>query len=400
MRESSAVNNPKWWDGAVGATVVIVGVIVMYLSTGAAQWAALVALALLAIVYFWLGRPLIGQRDRVAAVAAPASMAPSVTVQALLGLIVGGGAAFQPNLITTQFIVFPLIWVISLTTKQAVLANIGAGILITVGFFIGIGDGTAGAIQALLVGGLSLGFSLALGLWITSIAEYGDERQRLLGELQSAQADLELMHRDIGATAERERIAREIHDTIAQNLTSIVMLAQRAKREQPTDESTLELIESTARDALSEARALVAANAGLPSTDASLADSLARLGDRFSRETGVTVTTHVTLGDLPRDLEVVLLRCAQEGLANVRKHADARSASVTVLQDDEGVSLQVRDDGRGLGGFVPDGERGFGLSGMRDRVGLVGGTLNVADAVTASGTLLTVTIPLVKDISA
>jgi signal transduction histidine kinase len=203
------------------------------------------------------------------------------------------------------------------------------------------------------------------------------------------------MSRDAGATAERERIAREIHDTIAQSLTSVVMLAQRARLEQPTADSTLEMIESTARDALREARSLVAANAGLPQRDGSLADTLARLGERFTRETGVAVTTDASLAELPRGLEVVLLRCAQEGLANVRKHAHARAASVTVVQTAGAVSLRVADDGRGLAGFQPSEDNGFGLSGMRDRVGLVGGTLTVTDAAGGPGTVLTVDIPLV-----
>jgi signal transduction histidine kinase len=388
------VTSPKWWDIAVAATVVIVGVTTAMAGDGLDRWAAWIALALLGAVYYGFGRRLVGAGDRDPR---PTSMAPSVTLQVTLSLILAVGAAFQPNIVTAQVIVFPLLWVVSLTTKQAVIANIGAAAAITVGFILGVDDGTDGIVEGLFVGGLSLGFSLALGLWITNIAEYGEERQRLLDDLQQAQGELELMSRDAGATAERERIARDIHDTIAQSLTSVVMLAQRARLEQPTADSTLELIESTAREALSEARSLVAANAGLPHRDASLADTLARLGERFSRETGVAVTTDAPLTELPRDLEVVLLRCAQEGLANVRKHANARAASVTVVQSPDGVSLRVADDGRGLGGFQPGDERGFGLSGMRDRVGLVGGTLTVADAATGHGTELTVDIPLEKD---
>lgn len=390
------MTNPKWWDVAVAATVLIVAVTVSLASDGGDRWAAWIALALLCAVYYGFGRRLVGAVDRDPR---PTSMVPSIILQSLLALLIAAGAVFEPNILTAQIIVFPLIWVVSLTTKQAVLANIGAGILITIGFTIGLGGGIDSLVQALFVGGLSVGFSLALGLWITSIAEYGEERQRLLDDLQSAQGELELMSRDAGATAERERIAREIHDTIAQSLTSVVMLAQRARLEDPTPDSTLELIESTARDALREARALVTANAGLPSSDASLAVTLDRLGERFSRETGVTVTTDTTLGGLPRDIEVVLLRCVQEGLANVRKHANARTASVTVVQSDARVTLRVADDGRGLSGFQPGDERGFGLSGMRDRVGLVGGTLTIADAATASGTELTVDIPLGKDAS-
>lgn len=390
------MTSPKWWDIAVAATVLVVGVTVgiATASDDPGRWVAWGAIALIGLVYAVFGRRLVIAAD---CDPPPTSMTPGIALQATLILVLAVGAAFQPNIVTAQVIVFPLIWVVSLTTKQAVIANIAAAAVITVGFTIGIDEGAPGIIQGLFVGGLSLGFSLALGLWITNIAEYGEERQRLLDDLQSAQGALAVMSRDAGATGERERIAREIHDTIAQSLTSVVMLAQRARLERPAADSTLELIESTAREALSEARSLVAANAGLPQRDASLPDTLARLGERFTRETGVTVTTDASLTELPRDLEVVLLRCVQEGLANVRKHADARAASVTVAQSDTGVSLRVTDDGRGLGGFQPGDERGFGLSGMRDRVGLVGGTLTIADAAGGPGTELTVDIPLVTD---
>ncbi|MET4637854.1 sensor histidine kinase [Mycetocola sp. 2940] len=388
------MTNPKWWDIAVTATLLIVGTTVAIADDGPDRWAAWIALALIGVLYAAFGRRLIGAGDREPP---PTSMAPSIALQVGLILILAVGAAFQPNIVTAQVIVYPLLWVVSLTRKQAVLANIGASVTITVGFIIGIDEGAAGILQGLFIGGLSLGFSLALGLWITNIAEYGEERQRLLDDLQAAQGELAALSRDAGATAERERIAREIHDTIAQSLTSVVMLAQRARLEQPTADSTLEMIESTAREALSEARSLVAANAGLPQRDASLADTLARLGERFTRETGVTVTTEASPTELPRDVEVVLLRCVQEGLANVRKHANARAASVTITQSDTSVRLRVADNGRGLGGFQPGDEHGFGLSGMRDRVGLVGGSLTVADATSGSGTELTVDIPLVKD---
>ncbi|MCP2032907.1 signal transduction histidine kinase [Okibacterium sp. HSC-33S16] len=387
------MNNPKWWDIAVLATVVIVGVTVIYTSDGFDRWAALTVLVLVCVAYVTLGRKLLVLAEHPSP---SQSAAASVTFQAVLAVLVGCGAAFEPNVVTAQAIAFPLIWVVSLTTRQAVLANVGAAIIMAVGFGIGLGGGTDGVIEALFVGGLSLAFSLALGLWITSISNYGEERGRLLGELRLAQGELEALSRDAGATAERERLAREIHDTIAQSLTSVVMLAQRARLERPTAEATLELIESTARDALGEARALVTANAGLGSSDASLSETLARLGERFSRETSVAVSTHVAVAELPRAIEVVLLRCAQEGLANVRKHAAAQAASVTVSQTEGSVRLDIRDDGIGLGRYRPGDDRGFGLSGMRDRVGLVGGTLTVTDVVTEPGTLLTVDIPLSK----
>jgi signal transduction histidine kinase len=104
----------------------------------------------------------------------------------------------------------------------------------------------------------------------------------------------------------------------------------------------------------------------------------------------VSATTDAT--GLDRELEVVLLRCAQEGLANVRKHARARHAWVTVAgRDGEDVTLEVRDDGVGPGDAVP-GDDGFGLAGMRDRVALVGGRVEFGPG-ERGGTVLRVTVP-------
>ncbi|GHD46648.1 sensor histidine kinase [Mycetocola manganoxydans] len=391
------MTSPKWWDLALVATVLIVGITVASVNDGIGRWGAWAALATLIVVYVAFGRRLIGAEE----LNPRPTLAASLSLQTLLALTVAAGSAFEPNVITAQIFIFPLLWVVSLSTKQAVLANIGAAAVIAVGFVIGLREGQDGIVQGIFVGGLSLGFSLALGLWISQIAAYGDERQRLLVDLQAAQGELELLSRDAGATAERERIAREIHDTIAQSLTSVVMLAQRARLEQPTAESTLEMIESTAREALGEARALVAVNAGLPGDDASLGETLHRLAERFRRETGVIVTAHIDAITLPRDLEVVLLRCAQEGLANVRKHANAGAASVTIEQHADAVTLTIEDDGSGLGELRDTIEHGFGLSGMRDRVGLVGGQLRISDAAsaTSTGTRLEVTIPLVRETS-
>ena len=93
---------------------------------------------------------------------------------------------------------------------------------------------------------------------------------------------------------------------------------------------------------------------------------------------------------VPRAVQVVLLRCAQEGLANVRKHAVAGTAWLTLQVGSDAV-LRVRDDG--YGGAEIDAGTGFGLAGMRDRVALVGGILEVRDA-RPTGTVLTVRIPL------
>ena len=102
---------------------------------------------------------------------------------------------------------------------------------------------------------------------------------------------------------------------------------------------------------------------------------------------------HVT--GLDRELEVVLLRCAQEGLANVRKHSRASVASVTLTRTEDLVTLRVTDNGRGLRDYSAARETGFGLVGMRDRLALVGGSLEVRTGDTG-GTRLRVAVPVLN----
>jgi signal transduction histidine kinase len=192
-------------------------------------------------------------------------------------------------------------------------------------------------------------------------------------------------------------MAREIHDTLAQGFTSVVMQAQAAtaaldRGETAAVRDRLGVVEATARENLAEARALVAAFAPLPLQDATLAEALRRLGDRFGAETGVAVRVEVAPGDgLAPASDVVLLRAAQEALANVRRHAGARSVVVRLARDAGAAELEVTDDGRGL----PAGRaEGFGLSGMRERVASVGGTLDVGPG-RAGGTTLRVRVPAV-----
>ena len=111
----------------------------------------------------------------------------------------------------------------------------------------------------------------------------------------------------------------------------------------------LALVEESARATLAETRSLVTASAPVGLEAGGLGDALERLGERFSRETSVTVTVDAAASPaLDRDSEVVLLRIAQEGLANVRKHSGATSASIRVESGVDDVSLVVTDDGGGF----------------------------------------------------
>ncbi|MCC2320522.1 sensor histidine kinase [Cellulomonas xiejunii] len=228
--------------------------------------------------------------------------------------------------------------------------------------------------------GTALLFAVVLGLWITRVAEQSEERAYLLDELRATQEALAASHHAAGVVAERQRLAAEIHDTLAQGFTSVVMLAETAAVENARGHvdrvaARLEHIEGVARDNLAEARTLVAATAPPDLQDGTLADALVRLAVRFGDETGVRVDVVDDTGDaVGAEAQVVLLRAAQESLANVRRHAGASHVRIGLAGVDDEVVLEIVDDGRGL---PQDVAEGHGLRGMRARADAAGGTLEV-----------------------
>lgn len=367
----------RWWHVAVLGIAVLLGVLAIANARGEMPAGALASAATILVGWFAVGQ--FAGRHRIA----------RYVFIALLIVASGVGTAFDPSFAIVQCVAFPLLWTLTSRKSHGVLASIALTLSVGIGTWLSTGS----LAQALGIEGVSLALSIGLGLWISSIADRSQERQRLLDELRAAQEKLSTVDRDAGITSERERLAREIHDTIAQDLTGIVMLAQRAQRELATGggaTGTLGLLEESARTALAETRALVASSAPVALTTGGIADALHRLGERFERETSVTVTVRADLPPLDRDAEVVLLRCAQEALSNVRKHAGASTVSLDAWSGDGSVGLRVADDGTG---FDPDAASGgFGLGGMRDRLGLVGGSLEVTSS--PAGTLLTATLPI------
>ncbi|GAA4537102.1 sensor histidine kinase [Amycolatopsis samaneae] len=224
-------------------------------------------------------------------------------------------------------------------------------------------------------------FSMLTGRYITGIIEESSARAELITRLETSQAEVARLSREAGTAAERERLAREIHDTLAQGFASIVALTQAIESELDTDPAAarrhLELTARTARENLGEARAMVAALAPADLTAGSLEEALRRLLDRLAEEHTMAVSYEVDspLPTLPTAVEVVLLRSAQEALTNVRKHASASSVLVRVSAVDGWVRLLVHDDGTGFDPAAP--ADGFGLRGMRSRAEQIGGRLSV-----------------------
>ena len=372
----------RWWLLTVAGTGA--GMIAILVAVGASgpQLAAGTAIVVAYIGLFLALRSRIHEGDRWAMVFLGATV-----------LWAAGLTAVSPELAVSQFVAFPMVWVLSGSVRHALLGSLVLAIAVGLGFWVSFGGRIETLPQILLTQVLSFGFSVIMGLWISHIAQLGQQKSRLLDELTAAQDELAALHRDAGVTAERARMSREVHDTVAQSLTGLVLLGQRARRAYAAgtlDDETLELIETGARDALAETRALVAAAAPVELAHGGIEAALERLAERFERETRIRVSTAIDLPHpLPRDAEVVLLRCAQEGLANVRKHSEAAKARVELTQLGGAARLRVIDDGRG---FAADEHAGFGLAGLRDRLALAGGTLEVDG--TPAATSITATLPL------
>lgn len=374
----------RGWHVAVIATAVVLGALSLTTADSPLRLGiALGALAVFVITWFWFG----ADADR--------SEARSIALSIVLIAVGTAGTLAIPAFATFQTIAYPMLWTRARGLRQALATNVALAVGIGVGLYVASGADAAALVQAVIIQAISLSFSIALGIWITGISDRSEERQRLLDELRATQDQLAAVNRDAGVASERERLAREIHDTIAQDLTGLVLLAQRAQRELQGDDpgaaaETLGTLEDGARTTLAETRALVAATAPVSLAAGGLGEALARLGERFQRETGTPVAvTAAGLPPLDRDTEVVLLRCTQEGLANVRKHARAATASVTLTTEEGEAVLTIQDDGTGI---PADAAPGFGLAGMRDRLALVGGTLEVESS--PRGTRLRVTVPL------
>jgi len=374
------MSNARWWHLAVVGVVAIVGTLTS-IDGFRDEWiiAGLTGLVIYLAVWFTLGARSFDTPPR------------SVIYAVFLIVISGVLTAFDPNFATMQTITYPLLWTIAANVRTAIITNVATAISVFFGLVVSIGS----VPEAAGIAALSLGFSLAMGAWITRIFTLSEERRELVEQLQSAQASLASLSRDAGVTSERERLAREIHDTIAQDLTGLVLLSQQSRRLLATGDpegadQQLALLEENARLALTETRALVAATAPAALDEGGIVPAIERLAERFTRETQITISTAMDVAaPLDRPTEVVLLRCAQESLANVRKHSGADAAHLSLVTSPHGVTLTIEDNGSG---FDPASVgQGYGLSGMRERLALVGGDLELSSS--PAGTRVVATLP-------
>lgn len=200
-------------------------------------------------------------------------------------------------------------------------------------------------------------------------------QSRALEELHRTRDELARSQRAAGRLAERERIARDIHDTLAQGFSSVVLCSRAAQRtDQETEkEHMLQVIEDTAAQNLHQARSLIEE---LSLADASIEDFLSEMKRHCQNVTAMPTgsTCRLVVDGEPRELDhrlqELLLRVTQASLANVVQHAAADNCVVTLGSHPDAITLDIYDDGVGI---HPATSHGFGLTGVKQRVKEAGG---------------------------
>jgi len=259
------------------------------------------------------------------------------------------------------------------------------------------GGFTVGGVVGPLVGA---GVALLIGLGYQALAREAAQREALMQELLDTRDRLATTEREAGVLAERARLAREIHDTVAQGLSSIQMLLHAAERADP-DRPGIEhirLARETAATGLADTRRFIRELSPPQLDEEGLGGALRRLASSHWKAQGLDVTVRVpdTIA-LPMHLRTALLRIAQGAIANVIQHAHARSATITMTADHSELRFTVSDDGDGFDPVAAEASVGasdsFGLRATRERVEQLGGTV-VVDTALGAGTTLAVILSL------
>jgi signal transduction histidine kinase len=379
-RHAWETGNPRW--DAFYLLVFAAVLVIVLIGTPGSAVAAGAATAALIPWYLLVGRPLWTGRPKGTAHAT----IYVIGLFALFGVAQSqnSNAWFLSLAITPQLFSF-------VSTRLAMGLGVALNFMAAALLVARYPNASASAV-AFTVAAAGGGFSVFYGTWVSRIIEQSAERAGIIDQLEATRAELAAAQHEAGRMAERQRLAIDLHDTVAQGLTSILMLIQSAQADldgsHPRADRHLDLAAQTARENLAEARALVENLAPAQLEGSTLPDALRRL----SQAPGVDASFGLSGAPrrLPMATEVVLLRVCQEALANVRKHAGARSATVRLDYDPAAIRLEVSDDGAGFDPARVNG--GYGLRGMRTRVAEAGGTLAVRSA-PGAGTQVSATVP-------
>jgi signal transduction histidine kinase len=202
------------------------------------------------------------------------------------------------------------------------------------------------------------------------------------------------VEREAGRLTERQRLARDIHDTLAQHFTSVIMHLSAAKHSSPESvQSEVQQAEESARDGLDEIRRIVWDMQPEQFEKASLIEAVEEVAARWSAENSVQVKMKVTgtPHSLTSSAETAVLRILQEAMHNINKHAEAKKVNITFSYMEDLFVMDIADDGLG---FEPSKIRnGFGMKTMRDRAEELRGTLTI-ESEQGIGTAIAVSLPI------
>lgn len=310
----------------------------------------------------------------------------------------GAFSALILGAILQGFIFLPFSWAI------ASLATV----ILLMGWAIVLRPGSQGMspVAARLVGVLSMGTMFGtVMLYIHRANQDSAIRSQLLHQLEEAQRDLAARSHDAGAQEERQRLARDIHDTLAQGFTSVIKhleaieLSFAAPSAEPADVLRgalphLANAQTVSRASLEEIRRLVWALRPPQLVETTLAAAIERIVAQWSDVNGIAATCAIV--DLPAlqpDADVIFLRATQEALSNVARHAHAANVAVAMHSVDGLVLLSIEDDGRGFAEADAAGAGKMGIVGMRERVRPFGGRVLI-ETEADGGTSITVALPL------
>ena len=371
-------------------TVLIVLVVARAALSPTDAPAAVIALAVLLLVTYLVGA-FLARGDSPSTHRRSSVWLALVTVEWLVLVWLSPEAAY---------LVFPLFFLyLHLLGRRRGAAAVGVSVLVAI-LALGLHSGwSVGGVVGPLVGAC---VALMIGLGYQALAGEAAERERLMAELLATRDQLVATEHESGVLAERARLAREIHDTLAQGLSSIQMLLHAAERADP-DRPGIEhirLARETAATSLADTRRFIRELTPPDLDDTGLGSALRRLADTQWEPLGLTVQVRVIdAPSLPMHLQTALLRIAQGAMANVIQHAGASTATITLTRDQDSLHFSVADDGRGFDTQAPSASLlsgrtdSFGLRATRERVDQLDGVLTV-ESTPGRGTVLTVDLAL------
>ncbi len=258
----------------------------------------------------------------------------------------------------------------------------------------GLGDAWMGAF--LIVSAAAILFAYYLNGIMTQSAD----RRELIEQLEATRAELAAAERREGILQERARLAREIHDTLAQGFISIITHLEASEQNladnMPQSRHHLTQAKEMARRGLSQARRVIQDLRPEVLEQSSLPEAITRVVQGWAQQSGIQAQATITgtHRHVHPEAETTLIRAVQEALANVQKHAQASSVQVTLSYMDDVLMLDVQDNGIGLASAPPPGKGGgYGLTAMRQRVSQVGGSLAV-ESEPGEGTTVVIQVPI------